>query len=124
MKRSRINPISKRDDRTMERKLDALWQKAVIARAKGRCEGPHCRSPATVAHHIVGRDNKVTRHNIDNGMAYCQKCHDWAHREPRVHQAIIHILFTYRHMVWLKRHQLLTVPYHVWMEERMKVLIS
>ena len=122
MKRTRIRAISKRDDRTLEMKADRMWQIKVLLRAKGRCEGPHCRAPATVGHHIVGRTNKVTRHILNNGMAYCAKCHDWAHREPRVQLALLKILFPERYKVWEWRFHLLAMPYPLWIEERMKEL--
>lgn len=83
----------------------------------------NCGKPATVAHHIVGRDNKRTRHMMNNGIAFCQKCHDWAHAKPRAFLALLHFLYPLRLSVWTSRHYLLTVPYRMWMEERMKELL-
>ena len=121
MKRSRINPVSKRDDRTMERKLDAMWQTYII-RHHPKCS--KCGKPATVAHHVIGRDNKVFRHHPDNGIAFCEKHHGWAHAKPRL---LLKGLSAWDHpsmQLWARRFELMDVsmPYRELMTFRMKEL--
>ena len=60
-----------------ERYLDGLWSRAIRAKAHGRCQ--LCGAPAEQAHHVVPRRKKVLRHDIENGVALCFRCHAYAH---------------------------------------------
>ena len=63
--------------RGQEVALDALWAKAVKARASLRCE--RCaKSEPLQAHHCVGRRNKTLRHVVSNGCCLCAGCHFFA----------------------------------------------
>lgn len=74
--RKRLRKVSKSPKRQKELREDREWAKAVRDRAGNRCE--YCGRHGTQAAHIVGRRNKVLRHNSLNGVALCPTCHDWA----------------------------------------------
>lgn len=60
-----------------ETALDALWSKAVKARAGNRCEV--CLTVFTLqSHHVIGRRNKAVRHVVSNGCSLCAKHHMFA----------------------------------------------
>ena len=55
-------------------KADKLWSQMVRDRAKGRCEW--CGEfKSLVAHHIIRRSIKPSRHKLENGVALCVGCH-------------------------------------------------
>lgn len=63
--------------RAQEIQLDALWSKAVKARAGNRCE--MCfKSEGLQSHHCVGRRNKSLRHIVSNGCCLCAGHHFYA----------------------------------------------
>ena len=80
--------------RRIEAEVDRLFQEAVILMFKGNCIGysKRCTKQATVAHHLIPRNNKMFRHMLGNGVAGCQTCHDEMHRDK---QAFLN---------WLKQH--------------------
>lgn len=60
-----------------ETALDALWSKAVKARAGNSCEV--CLTIfALQSHHVIGRRNKTLRHVVSNGCSLCARHHMWA----------------------------------------------
>jgi len=122
MKRTRIRPISKRDDRTLEMKADRLWSARILAENHGRCWKCN-RKPATDPHHVIGRANKRLRHDRNNGIGLCRFHHDWAHAKPEEFRVWIRearpAMYEYLKMM---RYVLLTTPYHVWLEERIEEL--
>ena len=50
-------------------RADQKWKLAIHMKWKGRCG--ICRRPGRDAHHIIGRDNMATRHDLRNGMLLC-----------------------------------------------------
>lgn len=78
-KRIRILPIFGRMtlSKPQELALDALWAKAVKARAWECCE--YCKKTGRLeAHHVIGRRNKTLRHVVSNGFALCHAHHRFA----------------------------------------------
>lgn len=76
MKRTRLNRLSQSTRRKVELAADRQWSAAVIATTKGRCAkcGRHGAQPA----HIIPRRFKHHRHNLENGLPLCHRCHQWA----------------------------------------------
>lgn len=64
--------------RGQEIALDALWSKAVKARAGGRCEMCQYKHERLEAHHAIGRRNKTLRHVVSNGFSLCHSHHRYA----------------------------------------------
>lgn len=64
-------------------KLDKEWAKLVRDRDKNRCV--ICKKKNVDAHHILPRENKILRHNINNGVTLCKKHHRFS-REISAHQ--------------------------------------
>ena len=61
------------ESKVLEETLDRLWSKIVKQRA-GSCA--KCGRKLTLnAHHIIGRRNKRTRWDLDNGICLCASCH-------------------------------------------------
>lgn len=77
MKRSRVNPVSKkrrnRDKDYAERRTQ-VWE-----RNEGRCE--RCAAPMTDIHHIAGRGG-ADPHALTNLAGFCRACHEWVHANP------------------------------------------
>lgn len=93
-RRKPIPRVSKSPRRRKELREDTAWAHAVIDRAGNRCE--KCGRIGTQAAHIVGKRNKVLRHNLLNGVALCPLCHDWAdNQEPAA----------FREWLYLNRHE-------------------
>ena len=55
------------------KRKDSLWSKAVKKNYKGMC--PCCGSPYGSSHHIIPRDNRLTRWVIENGIYCCNEFH-------------------------------------------------
>lgn len=72
-------PKSKR--KLLENQLDAAWAKYVKER-DGVCM--MCGGNGVLAaHHSFGRVHKMTRWDVDNGVALCWPCHQYrAHGDP------------------------------------------
>jgi hypothetical protein len=79
-----IARFSKSDRRSLERKADRLWSKAILERDKGTCR--KCGRPGNNPHHIFSRSIKHMRHDLDNGLCLCPACHTLgpqsAHKAP------------------------------------------
>lgn len=60
---------------------DDLWSKLIKKRAGNQCE--KCGKTKYVqAHHIIPRTCYSLRHDKENGVALCRKCHlYWAHKD-------------------------------------------
>jgi hypothetical protein len=54
---------------------DKLWSLAVRNRDNYTCRMCGTQTKNAEAHHIIGRDNKVLRWDIDNGISLCFYCH-------------------------------------------------
>ena len=52
---------------------DSDWSKAVREKFKNKC--PHCNLETGSSHHIIPKDNKLTRWIIENGIYCCNKLH-------------------------------------------------
>lgn len=56
---------------------DRLWQKTIIERDKWCAL---CRRMSEVAHHLISKGaSEKLRHNLDNGVGLCAKCHNLVH---------------------------------------------
>lgn len=63
----------------MKAECDKLWSK--IIRDYGKCE--KCESTHYLqAAHIYSRRFVATRHDLNNGLCLCAKCHRWGHDKP------------------------------------------
>ena len=83
MKRTRLRPVSARMRATLPAKR--AMRDAVLARAKGRCEG--CGIGALLeVHHRVKR-SAGGQDEAQNGVALCRPCHqrtDWPYEKGRL----------------------------------------
>ena len=76
----------KKLDRRELKRQDKEWAKAVKERDGNKCV--ICGATKYLnAHHIIPREVKEMRHEIDNGLSLCPKHHKWntllsAHRNP------------------------------------------
>lgn len=65
---------------------DNAWSRAVRERDRNTCRAifPGCRMRSGLeAHHIVGRQHKLLRWCVLNGITVCKNCHHKFEREPR-----------------------------------------
>lgn len=61
---------------------DAIWAKAVKARAGYKCEKENCNNKDLQSHHVVSRTNYALRFDIENGVCLCTYHHlFWAHKD-------------------------------------------
>jgi hypothetical protein len=59
---------------------DDLWSLIVRTRDNYICEFCHTKTKHTEAHHIIGKDNKSVRWDIQNGISLCYYHHRfWIH---------------------------------------------
>lgn len=65
-----------------EKELDALWARAVKARAGERCEVTLKSGIRLEAHHFFGRRKKSLRHIVSNGFSLSHDKHRWAEEQP------------------------------------------
>ena len=67
--------------KSLLKQCDDLWSKKIKEKAGGRCE--KCGSDKYVgSHHIIPRTNYALRHDLENGVALCRRCHlYWAHKD-------------------------------------------
>lgn len=80
LKRKRMAYGRRRRTRTEVR----LFRATVLERAGGRCElvlRDRCQRRATQVHHILPR-SRGGQDDHANGLAVCDGCHDWIHRNP------------------------------------------
>lgn len=69
----------KRSQKSMKAECDRLWSKVI--RGHGSCE--RCGSTHYLqAAHIYSRRFVATRHDLNNGLCLCAKCHRWNHDKP------------------------------------------
>ena len=62
-------------------RLDKLWSKAIIERDNQTCQ--RCFEFGDNPHHIIPRRYLTTRHDLNNGLTLCTKCHIFlAHGNP------------------------------------------
>lgn len=73
-----VGPFRMTLTRGQEKALDALWSKAVKARAGNRCEMCCSQRERLEAHHAIGRRNKTLRHVVSNGFSLCHNHHRYA----------------------------------------------
>jgi len=71
--------------KTLTKKLDTAWSKAVKNLAKNKCEV--CGKVESLnSHHVVGRRNRRLRWELFNGVCLCAGCHTFklesAHQNP------------------------------------------
>lgn len=71
--------------KTLTKKLDTAWSKAVKKRAGFKCEV--CgKTESLNSHHVVGRRNRRLRWELFNGVCLCAGCHTFklksAHQNP------------------------------------------
>jgi len=68
-----------------KKKADDLW--SLIVRSVGHCEicgreGQLTKEGKPVkglnAHHLIGRSNLKYRHDLNNGICLCVRCHKWS----------------------------------------------
>ena len=64
---------------TQRNKADKLFSKLI--RSRGKCEKCGNRHFLQTAH-IISRKYGNTRHDSDNALCLCAKCHRWAHDNP------------------------------------------
>ena len=64
-----------------EKTLDALFSKLVRA-LHPLCQ--RCGAPSEDCAHIFTRSRRSTRWDTDNALAFCRRCHMWAHLYPNV----------------------------------------
>lgn len=65
-----------------ENSLDALWSRAVKARAGNRCEVTFKSGIRLESHHFFGRRNKSVRWVVSNGFSLSHPMHRWAEEQP------------------------------------------
>lgn len=83
MKRSPINPISKRKaaaDRVYKKNRTLVYDRDVHCQAVDRIDGHHCNGPLHV-HHILPRSRGGT-HDLSNLILLCDAAHSHAHSHP------------------------------------------
>jgi len=73
LQKKKDNPRSK----YWKTKSDDLWKK-IIHLIYQRCA--ICENPNIEAHHLIGRANTATRHEIENGIGLCSKHHKWCNK--------------------------------------------
>jgi len=84
MKRTRLNPVSKKRQALMSERSQC--RQTVLERAQGRCEariGGMCTKWATDVHEVKtrGRGGSIT--NPDNCRALCRMCHTFITGNPK-----------------------------------------
>ena len=95
-----IRRRSNKPRRQLEAKLDKLWQTHVKSRAAGKCE--KCGGSWQAAgHHMIKRAHKWHRHEAQNGVYLCGRCHAWAEESPDACRE------------WLKNHDKERYEYHM-----------
>jgi len=80
MKRSPIRSRSSTERRRLEAEADRLVQEASRLMWRGKCA--RCKCEGHVGHHIIGRANKQTRHQVLNVIYLCDPHHRQAHARP------------------------------------------
>ena len=76
MKRTRLNRISHSSRRKAELEADQLWSATVLATTNGKCA--KCGRRGAQPAHIIPRRFKHHRHDPQNGIPLCHRCHQWA----------------------------------------------
>ncbi len=75
----------RKERKKLEKELDKLWSKAVLARDP-ICFYPNCSKPSTNPHHIHSRRYRGTRWDIENGVGLCSAHHTYSagsvHQDP------------------------------------------
>ncbi len=61
--------------RNYKKLCDRLWQRLIKARARYRCELCGAESSQLHAHHLIPRQAVFFRHNLNNGVCLCPRCH-------------------------------------------------
>jgi len=94
------------------KKADAVWSKVV--RSVGRCAKCGTTSKQLQAHHLIRRQNVVTRHDINNGICLCAyDCHKFgegsAHSNPVVFSVWLNEALPERWM-WVRMHRFDAMP--------------
>jgi len=93
LKRGQIKRTPFRTKQTAQRSLkkqaDILWSQVIRLRAKNTCEWCGRQSGVMNAHHLFNRSILHMRHNPENGMCLCVRCHVWdsrhsAHQTPEL----------------------------------------
>lgn len=87
-RKKRPNPGTKAWDKWQttlrEKELDSAWAKQIRERDGNKCA--YCDSTNSLnAAHIIPREQKLFRWNLDNGILLCAKHHKWSF-EFSVHQ--------------------------------------
>ena len=57
--------------------LDIQWRTQVLLRDHNTCQVCGKINPRYHAHHIIPREYKPLRHDIDNGITLCLRHHKW-----------------------------------------------
>lgn len=66
-----------------EHQCDILWQRLMVKLWKGRC-GICSSTRGLAGHHLVKRRHMQFRHDPQNGILLCQRCH----RDAEEHQVV------------------------------------
>jgi len=70
LQKKKDNPRSK----YWQTKADELWKKIIREKWQSCAVNNDCKGNLD-AHHLIGRANKITRHNPENGILLCSKHH-------------------------------------------------
>lgn len=68
-----------------ENELDRIYPRLRYGR---KCINPNCRNYAHHVHHIVGRTNKLLRHDVQNLIPLCTSCHADIHDKGLYHRGM------------------------------------
>ncbi len=80
MKRTPLKKASKIPRLKLRKKADTLWGELIKLRAGNRCE--KCgRNGMVQSHHIWTRENLHMRHDPQNGVCLCPRCHTFDPKE-------------------------------------------
>lgn len=69
-----------KEARRLRNKKDKEWREAVKKRDNDKCViNDNCSTGFIQAHHIIPRENKIFRHDVDNGVCLCPRHHKYSY---------------------------------------------
>ena len=113
MRRQKRKPHSK----AWRKKADVLWSQ--IIRLPGKCA--ICgRTTSLQAHHLIHKSAVFFRHNLENGICLCARCHEYAYSTDKQPGAVSAHGSPWAFEKWMQEHR--PQQFDWWQKNRWEVI--